>query len=71
MNNINKQKPSEDDEKVRDKMKGYWQQFKPTLESMMLSHNAAFLTKTEQIEVLDYLPNYSNKRVLELGAGIG
>ncbi|KAK4324178.1 hypothetical protein Pmani_005181 [Petrolisthes manimaculis] len=52
-------------------MKSYWQVYSPTLESMMLSHDATYLAENEQNEILSYLPHYQGKRVLELGAGIG
>ena len=38
---------------------------------MMLDTHAADLHKAELPEVLERLPHFENKRVLELGAGIG
>lgn len=59
------------EEKLRQKMKSYWQVYSPSLESMMLSNDAKYLAENEQNEVMSYLPPYQGKRVLELGAGIG
>ncbi|XP_047492053.1 phosphomethylethanolamine N-methyltransferase-like [Penaeus chinensis] len=59
------------EEKLRLKMKSYWQVYSPSLESMMLSNDAKYLAENEQNEVMSYLPPYQGKRVLELGAGIG
>ncbi|XP_071531397.1 uncharacterized protein [Panulirus ornatus] len=64
-------KKGENDDALRHKMKNYWEVYSPTLESMMLSHDTAYLAENEQNEILSYLPNYSGKDVLELGAGIG
>lgn len=60
-----------DGEDVRNKMKNYWQVYRPSLESMMLSNDAVYLHENDQNEIFSYLPNYQGKRVLELGAGIG
>ncbi|KAL7640330.1 UNVERIFIED_CONTAM: hypothetical protein RMT77_008594 [Armadillidium vulgare] len=59
------------EEEIREKMKRYWQVYKPSLESMMLSHDAQYLAENEQNELLSYLPPYSGSKILELGAGIG
>ncbi|XP_042227688.1 phosphomethylethanolamine N-methyltransferase-like isoform X2 [Homarus americanus] len=56
---------------LRQAMKSYWQEYSPSIESMMLSQDATYLAENEQNEILSYLPNYSGKKVLELGAGIG
>ena len=56
---------------VREKMKDYWERYKPSLESMMLSNDAQYLAQTEQKEILHYLPSLKGKVMLELGAGIG
>lgn len=37
----------------------------------MLDSNAQVLTAEEQNEIISYLPDYENKEILELGAGIG
>lgn len=58
-------------EEVRQKMKNYWQVYRPSLESMMLSNEAVYLHENDQNEIFSYLPSYQGKRVLELGAGIG
>ncbi|KAK8375846.1 hypothetical protein O3P69_008533 [Scylla paramamosain] len=58
-------------EEVRQKMKNYWQVYRPSLESMMLSDKAVYLHENDQNEIFSYLPSYQGKRVLELGAGIG
>lgn len=60
-----------DTEDVRHKMKNYWQVYRPSLESMMLSNEAVYLHENDQNEIFSYLPSYQGKRVLELGAGIG
>ncbi|KAK7505822.1 hypothetical protein BaRGS_00003093 [Batillaria attramentaria] len=38
---------------------------------MMLDNNAEELTKEELPEIMSYLPDYTGKRIIELGAGIG
>ncbi|KAG0714966.1 Phosphoethanolamine N-methyltransferase [Chionoecetes opilio] len=60
-----------DSEDVRERMKTYWQVYRPSIESMMLSHEAVYLHENDQNEIFSYLPSYQGKRVLELGAGIG
>ncbi|XP_064092780.1 uncharacterized protein LOC135205706 [Macrobrachium nipponense] len=60
-----------EEECFRDKMKNFWKMYNPSVESMMLSHDAKNLGESEKNEILSYLPNYKGKRVLELGAGIG
>jgi len=52
-------------------MVSYWSSYKPTLQSMMLDSEAERLTIEEREEILSYLPHFVNKKVLELGAGIG
>lgn len=42
-----------------------------SIEEMMLDTNASELTKFELPEILSYLPSWRDKRVVELGAGIG
>jgi len=42
-----------------------------TVEMMMLDDTAEILTEKEVPEILDLLPQYTGKDVLELGAGIG
>ncbi|KAF2369030.1 S-adenosyl-L-methionine-dependent methyltransferase [Trinorchestia longiramus] len=51
----------------------YWQIYAPSVESMMLSHDAPHLAVEEQEEIMNYVPSatYKGKKVLELGAGIG
>ncbi|KAB7503809.1 Phosphoethanolamine N-methyltransferase 3 [Armadillidium nasatum] len=44
------------EEEIREKMKRYWQVYKPSIESMMLSHDAKYLAENEQNELLSYLP---------------
>ena len=60
-----------DSEDVRNKMKTYWQVYRPSLESMMLNDDAVYLHENDQNEIFSYLPSYEGKQVLELGAGIG
>lgn len=52
-------------------MTAYWEQYEPSLESMMLSADAAKLDLAEKEEILSYLPVIKGKTVLELGSGIG
>ncbi|KAK2715291.1 uncharacterized protein LOC136035681 isoform X2 [Artemia franciscana] len=58
-------------EEVRNAMRKYWQQYEPTIESMMLSDEAKNLDQMEKWEILSYVPDIREKSVLELGAGIG
>ena len=52
-------------------MLSYWEQYEPSIESMMLSEDAIELDRLEKEEILSYLPPVQGKRVLELGSGIG
>ena len=52
-------------------MTKFWEQYEPTLESMMLSEDARKLDRDEREEILSYLPSVEDKQVLELGSGIG
>ncbi|CAL1294710.1 unnamed protein product [Larinioides sclopetarius] len=56
---------------TRVRMQQYWQNFAPSLESMMLDKTASLIHIDEQAEIAGLLPSLENKRVLELGAGIG
>ncbi|GFU03740.1 phosphoethanolamine N-methyltransferase [Nephila pilipes] len=56
---------------TRVRMHEYWQNFAPSLESMMLDKTASSIHIDEQEEIFSLLPSIENKRVLELGAGIG
>ena len=56
---------------IRQKMQEYWQQYEPSLESMMLSQDAKNLDEMERDEILSYVPDVKDKSVLELGSGIG
>ncbi|GIX72831.1 phosphoethanolamine N-methyltransferase [Caerostris extrusa] len=56
---------------TRVKMHQYWQNFAPSLESMMLDKTASTIHIDEQEEIVSLLPSLEHKRVLELGAGIG
>jgi len=49
----------------------FWQQQESNSQGMMLNHRATELDKLEQEEIISYLPNLKDKKVLELGAGIG
>ena len=69
--NGTKSQNMENDSQVRETMKKYWKIYKPSLESMMLSGDAKYLAENEQNEIISYLPNYKNSKILELGAGIG
>ena len=52
-------------------MTTYWEQYEPTMESMMLSQDAQQLDLLEKEEILSYLPPIQGRSVLELGSGIG
>ncbi|KAG8181111.1 hypothetical protein JTE90_003160 [Oedothorax gibbosus] len=56
---------------TRVRMLEYWAKFAPSLESMMLDKTAGQMHLDEQEEIFSLLPSLRNKRVLELGAGIG
>nr|CAG4649628.1 EOG090X0C0Q [Scapholeberis mucronata] len=56
---------------VRQAMLSYWEQYEPSIESMMLSQDAIELDRLEKEEILSYLPPIKGKSVLELGSGIG
>ncbi|XP_076449925.1 uncharacterized protein LOC143286185 isoform X2 [Babylonia areolata] len=58
---------------VRSLMTSYWKEFadQATLNQMMLDSRAEELNKEERPEILSYLPDYTGKRIIELGAGIG
>ena len=43
----------------------------PTTQSVMLEDEAPQMSAAEIIEILEYLPNFDGKTVLDLGAGIG
>ncbi|KAF3776558.1 Phosphoethanolamine N-methyltransferase 3 [Nymphaea thermarum] len=57
----------------REVQKSYWIEHSVdlTVEAMMLDSKAADLDKEERPEVLSLLPDFKQKDVLELGAGIG
>ncbi|CAF0735147.1 unnamed protein product [Didymodactylos carnosus] len=56
----------------RDTMTTYWKRnSNPNLENMMLDTNAEKLNRIEFPEILECIPDLHEKRVLELGAGIG
>jgi phosphoethanolamine N-methyltransferase len=54
-------------------MKEFWNKHSEncSIEEMMLDSNAEKISDQELPEILSVLPDYSNKKVLELGAGIG
>lgn len=52
-------------------MMTYWEQYEPTMESMMLSQDAQELDLMEKEEILSYLPPIQGRSILELGSGIG
>ncbi|XP_063951468.1 uncharacterized protein LOC129268806 isoform X1 [Lytechinus pictus] len=58
---------------TRNNMKQFWEGHSSdgSLEEMMLDSNASMLTKHELPEVMSLLPDLNEKRVLELGSGIG
>ncbi|ESO87855.1 hypothetical protein LOTGIDRAFT_219756 [Lottia gigantea] len=54
-------------------MSEYWKDHaqKASIQTMMLDSNAEELSKDEVPEIMSYLPDVANKRMVELGAGIG
>ena len=55
-------------------MREYWEKFTdttPTMKEMMLDHDAEKLHRDETREILSCLPDFADRRILELGAGIG
>jgi len=58
---------------ARQVMADYWKQHSKnaSVEEMMLDNKAKELSKEELPEILSYLPDFTNKDVVELGAGIG
>jgi phosphoethanolamine N-methyltransferase len=52
-------------------MLSYWEQYEPSIESMMLSQDANELDRMEKDEILSYLPPIKGRSILELGSGIG
>lgn len=54
-------------------MAEFWKEhsIQASLQEMMLDSNAEELNKEELPEILSLLPDFSGKRVIELGAGIG
>lgn len=49
----------------------FWQQEEATLESMFLKTNCHYLDLHEKNEIISYLPDLKEKRILDLAAGIG
>lgn len=54
-----------------DKAALYWKQQDPTLQSMYKRPSAADLNEHEKSEIISYLPDLKQKKVLDLGSGIG
>ena len=54
-------------------MTDYWKEHtgQSTLKEMMLDNSAEELHKEELPEIMSYQPDFTGKRVIELGAGIG
>ena len=57
----------------RNAMFSFWKEHSSdtTVEEMFLDSRGKEISEIEQPEILNMLPNYEGKRVLELGAGIG
>jgi len=49
----------------------YWQQQEPTIQSMYKRWVPPHFNEEEISEIIGYLPNLANKRILDLAAGIG
>ena len=58
---------------VRQAMADFWKEHSKdaSMEEMMLDQSAEELSKEELPEILSYLPDFTGKDVVELGAGIG
>jgi phosphoethanolamine N-methyltransferase len=54
-----------------DKVALYWKEQDPTLQAMYKRSNARYLDIHEKAEIISYLPPLTEKKVLDLGAGIG
>ena len=54
-------------------MENYWvtHSAKASMEEMLLDTNANMISDNEMPEILQLLPSFKSKTVLELGAGIG
>ena len=54
-------------------MTEFWEEHSrdASIEEMMLDTHAEELTKYELPEILSYLPDWDQKDIIELGAGIG
>ena len=57
----------------RKRMQNYWvtHSVKASMEEMLLDTNANVISDNELPEILQLLPSFKSKTVLELGAGIG
>lgn len=53
------------------KIRAFWEKLEPSLTSMMIVPHAEEINILEQNEILQYLPDFTNKHVLELACGIG
>ena len=60
-----------DHNKVRTEMASFWSDKPDTVEGMMLDSNATDIDAEEAPEILSYLPSLDEKRILEIGSGIG
>ena len=58
---------------MEEERKEYWEEHSKdgSMQEMMLDNDAESLHKVEQPEILSYLPDYTGKVVVDLGAGIG
>lgn len=57
----------------RDTYKNFWNKYsdKPDIGAMMLNKNADELEESDRIDILSSLPDFTNKDVVDIGAGIG
>lgn len=54
-----------------DKVSLYWKQQDPTPQAMYIRTNGHYLDLHEKPEIISYLPDLKEKKVLDLGSGIG
>jgi|JI10StandDraft_1071094.scaffolds.fasta_scaffold208605_2 phosphoethanolamine N-methyltransferase len=56
---------------MKEKIHKFWNHLSPTMNNMVLDKGSEVYDLEEQQEILSLLPDFSQKKVLELAAGIG